>query len=196
MSSKLLKAKAFLKQHPMMTIADAKKIGISRHELKLWTDKGELFRLNRGVYSAIEPSDTPEQVVASIKKPCAIGGITALIYYMYTNVIKRKTWVLVPKGHPIINRPDVETMRQIPAVFKIGLVTIDSEWGPVQIVDREKAVLDAWRGRFLDIEEKYRMLKRYDQDPKKDYNRLLRYAKKMKVNTSFHDLLSFEVAER
>ena len=86
-------------------------------------------------------------------------------------------------------------MRQLPEVFKIGLVTLDSPWGKYQVVDREKAVLDAYRGRFLDLEEQYRVLKRYIKDPDHNYENLLKYADHMKVNKSFHDLLSFQVAQ-
>jgi hypothetical protein len=196
MGDKLTKLHEYLNKHPKLTLAEAEGLGISRSELKRWVDAGEVYRIGRGVFSRSEPMETPEQIAATLKPPCAIGGITALIHYDYTNVIGHKTWIVVPKDRGIINRPDVETIRQIPQVFKIGLTKLDTDWGSVQIVDREKAVLDAYRGRFLDTEEKYRVLKRYINDPKHDYDRLLRYSDQMRVNKNIHSLFKFLDAER
>jgi predicted transcriptional regulator of viral defense system len=196
MSSKLNKAQVYLKKHPILTVSEAQRLGISRTELKRWVDAGAVHRIGRGVYSLIEPMKTPDELIVTLRPPCAIGGITALIHYGYTNVIGHKTWILVPKNHAVISRPDVETMRQNLNIYKLGLVTMKTDWGPVQIVDREKAVLDAYRGRYLDLEEKYRVLKRYIKDPEHNYNNLLKYVDKMRVNKNIHNLFMFLDAEQ
>ncbi|OFZ13970.1 MAG: hypothetical protein A2Z20_10060 [Bdellovibrionales bacterium RBG_16_40_8] len=185
----------YLKRHPMLMGQKARELGASRHELKLWTDQGKIHRIASGAYSLTAPLDTPEEIIATIKSPCALAGLTALIHYGYTNVIPQKTWILVPLPRPRIFRRGVETMRQNPGVYKIGLTTTHTKWGPIQIIDREKAVLDAIRGRFLDGEEKFRVLKRWRKDPKKNRTNLTRYSKLMRVNKDIFNWLAFLVAD-
>jgi predicted transcriptional regulator of viral defense system len=195
MGTKLDTVINYLKKHPTVTSRKAREFGVSRHELKLWTDSGKVHRINYGVYSLSEANDTPEEIIATIKRPCALAGITALVHYGYTNVIEQKTWVLIPLPRPRILRKNVETMRQKPNVFKVGLTTIQSKWGPIQIVDREKAVLDALRGQFLDDEEKFRVLKRWRNDPKRSRENLGRYSKAMRMNKDIFNWLAFLEAD-
>ena len=185
----------YLKTKPTITALKARDFGITRHELKLWTDAGKVHRINNGVYSLSVAVDTPEEVIATIKPPCALAGITALIHYGYTNVIPQKTWVLIPLPCPKILRKNIETMRQKPEVFKIGLTVLDTKWGPIKIVDREKAVLDALRGRFLDDEEKFRILKRWRRDKDRNQESFGRYSKTIRVNKDIFNWLAFLEAD-
>jgi predicted transcriptional regulator of viral defense system len=195
MGTKLESIVNYLKKNPTITSLKARDLGITRHELKLWADSGKVHRINYGVYSLSEAVDTPEEVIATIKPPCALAGITALVHYGYTNVIPQKTWVLIPLPRPRILRKNVETMRQKSSVFKLGLTTIQTKWGSIQMVDREKAVLDALRGRFLDDEEKFRVLKRWRRDPARNRENFGKYSNAMRMNKDIFNWLAFLEAD-
>ena len=183
------KLTTYLKRHPYIKTAQARTLGISPVELKRWCDKGSIHRLSRGYYGLETLSSMAPQIVAMIPQPCAMAGISALIEYGYTNAIGHEVWVLVPEGLPPINRPGVCTMRQKNEHFKIGLVTMNTQWGPIKITDREKSVLDALRGKYLDIEEKLRVIKRWRLDPKGERSKFNEYSMKIKVPKSMRDWL-------
>lgn len=178
-----------LKHHPFISSAQARKLGVSAVELKRWCDQGSIHRLSRGYYGLETLSSMSPQVVALIPQPSAMAGISALIYYGYTNVVEHEVWVLIPKGHPPVNRPGVYSMRQKEENFKMGLATVETEWGTIKITDREKTVLDALRGNFLDVEEKLRVLKRWIKDPKADRGKLNQYMRKIKIKREANEWL-------
>jgi predicted transcriptional regulator of viral defense system len=189
METKLMKALAYLKEHTAISAAQAKEIGVSRHELKLWADRGVIHRLARGYYGVEVLSASPEQVITLIGQPCAMAGLSALAHYGYTNYVVNKVWVLIPDDSPVINRPDVHTMRQVPKVFKLGLADLETSWGNIKITDREKSVIDGLRGTYLDLEEKLRVFKRWLQDPNHDRAKFLKYSGQIKISRKYIDWL-------
>ncbi len=185
MKTKLGYLLSYLKSHPHVSAVQAKKMGISPVELKRWCDARKIYRLSRGYYGLETMSSAPEQVIALIPQPCAMSGITALIHYGYTNAIGNKVWVLVPEGYPPINRPDVETMRQIKKNYQTGLTKIKTKWGLIQITDREKTVIDALRGRYLDVEEKLRVLKRWMRDREHNRSAFSKYRNQIRLGRNY-----------
>jgi len=162
-----------------ITAKEARGMGISPVELKRWCDHKLIHRLFRGYYGLETLSSMSAQVVAMIPQPSAMAGISALVHYGYTNVIENEVWVVTPKGLPPINRPGIHTIRQEEVYFEIGITTINTEWGKIRITDREKTVLDALRGQYLDVEEKLRVLKRWMKDPQKNRKRFSDYRNKL-----------------
>jgi predicted transcriptional regulator of viral defense system len=164
--------------------------GRVRQELKRWVDSATIRRVRRGVYLLKEPSHQPEEVVASIPQPCALAGISSLVYWEYSEFIPEKVWVAVPHTH-LIDHPEVQTVRQIPRVYELGLTEINTDWGKITIFDREKSVIDGLRGTYLDQEEKFRVLRRWLADSNKNRRHLNDYASKIKVKKDFFQWLAF-----
>jgi predicted transcriptional regulator of viral defense system len=179
--TKVEKLTEHLKHRSFITAAQARSMGISLAELKKWCDQNKIHRLARGYYGLETLSAMPEQVVAMIPQPCAMGGISALHHYGYTNYVIQDVTVIVPNDHQIIRRPGVRTIRQTKPIFKLGLTKVQTDWGPIQITDREKAVVDGLRSSDLDVEEKLRILKRWRRDPKRDRNRFNAYIRVAKI---------------
>lgn len=192
MKTKVERLKDYLKTHPFITAKRAHGIGVSGVELKRWCDQNLIHRLSRGYYGLETLSSMSEQVVAMIPQPSAMAGISALVHYGYTNVIENEVWVVIPKNLPPINRPGIHTIRQEKEYFEIGITTVDTQWGKIKITDREKTVLDALRGHYLDVEEKLRVLKRWMKDPKKNRKRFSEY--RNKLNMTKHSISDWIMA--
>ena len=195
MRTKLQNLISYLKARPHIAASQAKKMGISPVELKRWCDLGKIHRLSRGYYGLETLSTAPEQLVSMINQPCAMAGISALIHYGYTNAIGNHAWVLVPNGYPPINRPDIETMRQTKRNYDLGLTKIDTNWGQILITDREKTLIDALRGRYLDTEEKLRVLKRWLRDPKKNKDNFNKYKSRIRLGSEYSNWIMTIEAE-
>ena len=133
----------YLKRHPFITSEQARKIGISAVELKKWCDQEKIHRLTRGYYGLETLSSMPEQVVAMIPQPCAMGGLSALHQYGYTNYVIREVTVIVPNDHPIVRRPGVRTIRQIKKIYELGLTTLQTEWDQSKFQTVKKPLLMA-----------------------------------------------------
>ncbi len=191
MGTKMQKAINYLKEHPVLNLSQAAAIGISRHELKLWVDGGSIKRVGRGLYSLQNATASPQETIAFFTPPCAMAGLSALEHWGYTNYVVREVWVAVPLGRAPSSKEGIHTIIQKPEIFNLGLTTVETPWGPIQVFDREKSVLDGLRGSYLDDEEKFRMLKRWRRDPKRNRKNLGAYAAKIKVKKDFMNWLAF-----
>ena len=195
MGTKLEKIIEYLNQHSALSLQDAEAIGASRHELKLWADKGAIKRIRRGIYSLNDATETAEETIVFLPTPCAMAGLSALDHWGYTNYVVDEVWVTVPLGTTPIKRSGIHCTTQVPDVYKLGLMKLETPHGTINVFDREKSVLDAIRGNYLDDEEKFRVLKRWRRDPNRNRKNLGAYASKIKVRKDFMDWFAFLEAQ-
>lgn len=86
---------------PSFTIAEARKLGLSHPTLLALVSKGNVIRLERGIYavSGSEVIGREGDFAVAHKKfsgHCVVGGLTALSYYQLLDEIPSKIWLLVP----------------------------------------------------------------------------------------------------
>jgi len=171
---------------PFFTIEEAAKQGVPRHALAYLEKRGDLERIYPGAYcfSEYEPEvefqwENLGLVASSIPKS-VICLISALVFYGLTDQVMRESWLAVPhKSHPP-KRPNTRIVRMRNA--DLGKTTIALGEYCVQIFDRERCIVDAFR--YLSKEISIKALKRYCQskDAKTDPKKLGAYAKKLRVN--------------
>jgi predicted transcriptional regulator of viral defense system len=168
------------------TASEARELGVSASLLSYYVNKGEIERLSHGVYQGIgtERKEVPfewEDLVATIEsipngKVCLIS---ALAIYELTDEIPRRHWIAIPHKQFAPRRPRVKIVRMRDS--KIGSTRIRLGGAVINIFDKERTIVDAFR--FLAIETAIKALKIYlsGKHGKADLVKLRRYSLKLKM---------------
>ncbi len=184
--SKYLKQLEQFTNIPFFKVVDAEKRGVPRQALAYLVKKGILERIYPGTYrfSQYEPEvefqwENLALVAGSISEG-VICLISALCYYGLTDQIMRQVWIAVPHESYPPKRPNTRVVRMRNVM--LGKIEIALGEYKVQIFDRERSVVDAFRylGKEIAIKamQRYFQSTEYKADPKK----LGTYAKILRVN--------------
>lgn len=171
---------------PFFTIEEAAKQGVPRHALAYLEKRGDLERVYPGAYRF--PGHEPEVefqwenlgLIASSVPESVICLISALVFYDLTDQVMREIWLAVPhKSHPP-KRPNTRIVRM--RNIDLGKIPIRLGEYHVQIFDRERCIIDAFR--YLSKEIAIKALQKYFQSKtaKPNPKKLGLYAKKLRVN--------------
>lgn len=171
---------------PLFTAIDAEKQEVPRHALAYLVKKGSLERIYPGAFrfSKYEPEvefQWENLALMAVSIPNAvICLISALCYYDLTDQIMREIWIAVPHESYPPKRPNTRIVRM--RNIELGKIEIALGEYNVQIFDRERCVVDAFR--FLSKEIAIKAIQRYFQDTKHrpDPKKLGAYAKALRVN--------------
>ncbi len=175
-----------LLKKPFFSLADAQKQGISRQALANFVKKGIIKRVLTGLYRATDYEIKVEfewenlaLIAASIPRG-VICLISALCYYDLTDQIMREVWIAVPFNSLPPKRPNTRIVR----MRNIALGKIKLKLGEynVQIFDRERCVIDAFR--YFSIEIALKALQKYlrSREHKPQLEKLTDYAKILHVD--------------
>ncbi len=144
-----MKTQDVLKHRSLFTAAQAKEFGMSAAAVNYYIRKGELVRVKRGVYKSnfYEPPKSfqwHDLIEASYAIPSScICLVSALAIYEYTEEIPREHWLAIPHGHSQVKVPGYKIMRFRQA--NLGKITMNIQGSPVNIYDRERTIVDAFR---------------------------------------------------
>ncbi len=171
---------------PFFTAKEAVKNHVPRHALAYLVKKGDLERIYPGAFrftnyeSEVELQWENLALVAASIPTGVICFISALCYHNLTDQVMREIWIAVPHETSPPKRPNTRIVR----MRNIDLGKIDIVLGEykVQIFDRERCVVDAFR--YLSKEIAIKSLRRYFQSTalKPDQKKLGAYAKTLRVN--------------
>lgn len=175
-----------LLSRPQFSIREAFDVGVPRHALIYYCEIGILERVFRGIYrskafeSKVDISWESLVITTSAIPHSVICLISALAYYDLTDEIPRENWIAIPhsKRSPKKQGARIVRMRNI----DLGRIEIKIGEYNVNIFDREKCIVDAFR--YLSIEIAIKALKAYFEDHtnKISIQKLSKYAKKLRVN--------------
>ena len=184
--SKYSKMVVPLMKQSLFTVREAEKRGVSRQALVYYEKMGVIERLKRGVYRSIDQQDSIdilyEGMIVSHKATAnsVICLISALYYYDLTDEIPREHWLAVPNTQkaPQDSSRRVVRMRNV----TLGRVNVKIDGVSVQIFDRERCIVDAFR--YLSIEVAIQALKSYLKSKPNQLmlRRLDEYGKILRVN--------------
>lgn len=171
---------------PFFTSKEAESRGIPRHALVYLEKRGDLEKVYPGAYrfAEYEPKvdfqwENLALIAASIPES-VICLISALVFYDLTDQIMREIWLAIPhKSHPP-KRPNTRIVRM--RNMDLGRTRMRLGEYHVQIFDRERCIMDAFR--YLSKEIAIKALQRYFQTraTKPDPKKLGVYAKKLRVS--------------
>jgi predicted transcriptional regulator of viral defense system len=185
--SKYSEALKALSKKGVFSSVEGREAGIPPRMLAYFCEKGQIAKVCRGMYkiknldfgSAFEWEDL---AIITLSIPNGvICLVSALCYYGLTDEIMREFWIAVPHATSSPSRKNARTIRMRNISFGQTTVKIGSQ--KIKIFDRERTVVDAFR--YLDKETALKALQAYlkaSQERKPDIDKLLRYAKKLRVD--------------
>jgi predicted transcriptional regulator of viral defense system len=143
----LAKIPKVFKSRPFTTV-QAKKWGFTKRTLRKMVLEGDIEKLARGIYR-ISQDDIPEEDqfrVATLRvgKPSAVCLVSALSYHNLTDLIPKKTWIMVPLNKRT-EHADLKVFRVKKPFWKIG---IDQHEG-YAVTSIERTVVDALNYRSI-----------------------------------------------
>lgn len=189
--SKYSEAFRALSQKEVFSSAEGRDAGIPSRMLAYFCEKGKIEKISRGMYkiknldfgSAFEWEDL---AVTALSIPNGvICLISALCYYGLTDDIMREFWIAIPHAttSPIRENARIIRMRNT----SYGQTTVEIGNRKIRIFDQERTVVDAFR--YLDKETALKALQTYlkvSPRRKPDINKLLKYAKKLRVDLTHY----------
>ena len=185
--SKYSEAFRALSKKEVFSSAEGREAGIPPRMLAYFCEKGQIEKVRRGMYkikntdfsSAFEWEDL--SITALSIPNGVICLISALCYYGLTDEIMREFWIAVPHATTSPSRENARIIRMRNISF--GKTSVKIGRRKIKIFDRERTIVDAFR--YLDKETALKALQAYlkaDNERKPDIPKLLRYAKKLKVD--------------
>lgn len=170
----------------VFTTEEAHKAGIPPRMLVHFCKKGVIERISRGIYKGeaaeldIDFRWEDLALVAMSIPNGVICLISALCYYGLTDQIMREFWIAVPHALKSPKRPKTRIIRM--RNIDLGQTEITVGEDRLKIFDRERTVVDAFR--HLSHEIALKALQEYlkQREPKPNLDKLLKYAKKLRVN--------------
>ena len=183
---KYIKQLELFRDVPFFTAEEAEKRGVPRHALAYLVKRGDLERIYPGAYrfSGYEPEVEFQWenlgLIAASTPGSVICLISALVFYDLTDQVMREIWLAVPHKSHSPKRPNTRIVRMRNTDLGKTLITLGEY--QVQIFDRERCIIDAFR--YLSKEIAIKALQRYFQSTaaKPDPKKLGIYAKKLRVN--------------
>lgn len=186
MESKYSTAFKTLSKKAVFSSAEGKRAGIPARMLSYFCERGFIERISKGMFKIKEVDfdsdfEWEELIITALSIPNGvICLISALCYYELTDEIMREFWIAVPHNttSPIRENTHIVRMRNITlgqTIIKLGKQTL-------KIFDRERTIIDSFR--YLDKETALKALHAYlkTDKGKPDIEKLLKYAKKLRVN--------------
>lgn len=176
-----------LSKKGVFSSAEGRNAKIPARMLAYFCAKGQIERVYKGIYKINNLKfntdfEWEDLAVTVLTIPNGvICLISALCYYSLTDEIMREFWIAVPHAttSPIRENARIVRMRDI----SLGQITIKIGGKKLKIFDRERSIVDSFR--YLDKETALKALQAYlkpTQDRKPDIDKLLKYAKKLRVD--------------
>lgn len=185
--SKYSEAFRALSKKGVFSSAEGRAAGIPSRMLAYLCEKGQIEKVCRGMYK-IKNFDFDSEfewedlAITALSIPNGvICLISALCYYGLTDEIMREFWIAIPHATSSPSRENTRIIRMRNISF--GQSTVKIGRRKIKIFDRERTIVDAFR--YLDKETALKALQTYLKSGKKrkpDIDKLLRYAKKMRVD--------------
>lgn len=142
--------------------------GVSHWALVALEREGVLERILPGVYiGSNQPKQLVEEAAITLKNPTVvIGGLTAAVLYGLVDAFARGTWVLVPKGVPVVRSGLIRVVRAThldPKLDDVNGITSTTVHGvTVRMTNPDRTVIDLFRlQRRISYEHVYVALRRH-----------------------------------
>lgn len=187
--SKYIPSLRALSKRLVFTSEEGRLAGIPARMLAYFCSKGRIERVSKGVYK-IKNTDFDRDfewedlALTTLSIPNGvICLISALCYYGLTDEIMREFWIAVPHSTTSPERENIRIVRM--RNITLGQTTTKISNQELKIFDRERTIVDAFR--FLDKEIALKALQAYlktNKDTKPDIKKLMKYAKKLRVDLS------------
>ena len=172
---------------------DIRSIGINTSYLSKLIKENKLTRVSRGYY--LLPNSFPDNfyIILSKCKKAVFSHATALYLHNFSERCPLLYDITVPHGYGNCYKKtnNVELHYQKPENISVGLIEIKSPFGMnIKVYDIERTICDIIKDKNkMDIEIFIQALKMYAESSHKDLNKLMRYAKKLKIEQKLRNYM-------
>ena len=176
----------------MITTKRISEMGVHRSALRELMDSGDIIRSGRGIYMI---ADEWEDDYRLLQKKYARGIYshgTALYLHGYSERVPLSFHMTFPYGYnsPSIKKENIILTRVIPDNYELGLIAVTTPYGnAVNAYNLERSLCDMMRGSKEDIQTIQFAMKKYVSSQEKDINRLLMYARKLRIESKIRNYL-------
>lgn len=157
----------------------------SFYHLKQLVDKGEVIAIKRGLYRLASLDGNNELAeVCRIVSSGVICLFTAWHYYELTTFVPSIHYVAIPSKtkRTLPAYPPIQLNYWKETQYQLGIRVIDYHGETVRIYDMEKSVCDVMKFRNkVGEEQAIEVLKHYSKRSDRNLDKLLNYAKQLKV---------------
>lgn len=181
------KIKTFIRQKGgIIKKEQIKELGVDYRKILSYVEKGELIRVKNGYYAVTFDDFSEEELIAMLFPDGVLCLESALFFYGYTSK-KPYGWKIAvdkntSKSRFKLDYPQVTPFYTEPEVLQLGVTTIRLGEKKMKIYERERLVCDCLKYEDkMDREIWKEGLLSYIQDPDKDVEKLMRYARERKV---------------
>lgn len=181
------KIKTFIRQKGgIIKKEQIKELGVDYRKILSYVEKGELIRVKNGYYAVTFDDFSEEELIAMLFPDGVLCLESALFFYGYTSK-KPYGWKIAvdkntSKSRFKLDYPQVTPFYTEPEVLQLGVTTIMLGEKKMKIYERERLVCDCLKYEDkMDREIWKEGLLSYIQDPDKDVEKLMRYARERKV---------------
>lgn len=169
--------------------------GYSNYKIRQMVQAGKLTAVNRKWYENIHYSGEINDfyAVAVYAERGVVCLISAAVYYGLSSERPNRIDVAIPRNVRVPMSPDWPAMkfyRMAEPRYSMGIMEMKEDENCFRIYDKEKTVCDViYHRNKMGFEPAIEVLKRYVQQPDRNINRLITYAKRLQVETTIKQYL-------
>ncbi|HOZ54386.1 MAG TPA: type IV toxin-antitoxin system AbiEi family antitoxin domain-containing protein [Bacilli bacterium] len=176
-----------------ITAKEIEKENINRYYLMLLIKEGNVIRISRGYYSLKNSFADNFYIILSKSKKSVFSDATALYFHNLSDRNPTVYDITIPYGYgnSYKNENNVNLHYVKKELLDLGLIEIKSPFGmKIRVYDIERTICDIIRNKNkMDSEIFVNALKGYSKLVSKDINRLMRYAKLLKVEKKVREYM-------
>lgn len=164
--------------------AQAKEWGVHGQTLRSLVDAGELYKIDRGLYSFDEYWDDELFVIQKRFNKGIYSHDTALYLLGYSDRTPSRYDMTFPQGYNSrkLSEYDLKVRHVNAANYALGITTVLSQMGnEIKVYNLERSLCDILRGSGSNIELINSAMKQYANSKDKNISLLIKYAEQLRV---------------
>lgn len=184
----------FKKNNGVLKTASAYKAGINKQTLRKLSMDGEIERVSRGIYVAVDYM-VDEYKLAQYRAPKGIySHDTALYLHGLSDRTPMVLTMTIPSGYNtrlLKDKGKYKFYYNKQDIYQMGITTTETSFGSeIKVYDKERTICDCIKRRDeLDSDVVLSAIKHYMDESVNDYSSLLSYAEKLKIRDSVRQYL-------
>lgn len=176
-----------------ITIKELEKNNINRYYLSILSKEGKIVRISRGYYSLKNGFADNFYIMLSKSKRSVFSDATALYLHNLSDRNPSIYDITIPYGYgnTYKDEKNVNLHYVKKELLDLGVIEMESPFGmKVRVYDVERTICDIIKNKNrMDSEIFTRALQKYSKLKSKDLNKLMRYAKQLKIDKKVREYM-------
>ena len=176
-----------------ITAKEIERKNINRYHLMLLLKEGQIIRISRGYYSLKNGFADNFYIMLSKSKRSVFSDATALYLHDLSDRNPSVYDITIPYGYgnSYKDEKNVNLHYVKKELLDLGVIEMKSPFGmKVRVYDVERTICDIVKNKNrMDSEIFTRALQRYSKLKSKDLNKLMRYAKQLKIDKKVREYM-------